>query len=205
MPALGPPAAPSPSAPTGAELAAHIHIPRRLPPRYDGQPLRHLSHSSYTKFLLCPDDWRRHYLKGERTPPSAAMFLGARVDDALSTYHRRQLEHGDTLNLDQLHDAYRDHWTRALAAEQAKRGGAWDDELDEPSAFTLGLQALTLALAELVPRLGRPTAVQRELEYALAPSLGGKIQGFVGLETLREPELGGELVPVIVDYKVKST
>src|SRR3954447_10426034 len=134
-----PPAPPPAPALTGAELAARIHIPRRLPVRYDGQRLRHLSHSSYTKFLLCPDDWRRHYLKGERTPPSGAMFLGARFDDALTTYYTRRLEHGETLTLDQLHDAYRDHWTRELAAETAQRGVRWEPDLDEPAAFTMGL------------------------------------------------------------------
>jgi hypothetical protein len=36
-----------------------------------------------------PEDWRRHYLLGQRTPPSGAMFLGGRVDDAISTYYRR--------------------------------------------------------------------------------------------------------------------
>jgi hypothetical protein len=202
-------AGPTPAAPsalTGAELAARIHIPRRLPPRYDGQPLRHLSHSSYSKFLLCPDDWRRHYLLGERTPPSAAMFLGARVDDALTTYYRRILERGHTLTLDQLQDAYRDHWTRELAAETAKRGVRWDAELDEPRAFTLGLEAIGLTLTELVPLIGRPVAVQRELEYTLAPGLEWTIQGFLDLETVREsPDRIGEPVAAIVDYKVKST
>src|SRR5688500_20269964 len=125
-------AAPAAAPMTAAELAARIHVPRRLPVRYDGQPMEHLSHSSYTRFLLCPDDWRRHYLKGERTPPSGAMFLGGRVDDALTTYYRRLLEHGERLTLDQLGDAYRDHWTRELAAEGAKRGVRWDDELDAP-------------------------------------------------------------------------
>src|SRR4051812_42818246 len=99
MSALAAPAAPSPPAPPRAELAARIRIPRRLPGRYDGQPPRHPSHSSYSKFLLCPDDGRRHYLKGERTPPSAAMFLGARVDDALSSYYRHLLECGEPLTL----------------------------------------------------------------------------------------------------------
>ena len=56
-------------------LAARIAVPRRLPARYDGQPLRHLSPSSYTRFLLCPEDWRRHYLLGERFAPNGAMFL----------------------------------------------------------------------------------------------------------------------------------
>src|SRR3954454_24296960 len=135
MSALAAPGAPSARPPTGAELAARIQIPRRLPVRSDGQPLRHLSHSSYAKFLLCPDDCRRHYLLGERTPPSGHMFLGARVDDALSTYYRHQLACGERLSLDQLQDAYRDHWTRELAAEQAQRGVNWDAELDEPGAF----------------------------------------------------------------------
>ena len=202
---LAPAAAPTAAPTTAAELAARIQVPRRLPVRYDGQPMQHLSHSSYSKFLLCPDDWRRHYLKGERTPPSAAMFLGGRVDDALSTYYRQLLEHGQTLTLDQLCDAYRDHWTRELAAEHAKRGVRWDAELDEPRAFTVGLDALALTLAELVPQIGRPVAVQRKLEYALAPDLQWTIQAYLDLETLRPAPDGGEPVPAIVDYKVKST
>src|SRR3954451_22314846 len=148
--------APAARPPTGAELAARIQIPRRLPVRYDGQPLQHLSHSSYSKFLLCPDDWRRHYLLGERTPPSGQMFLGARVDDALSTYHRHLLACGERLTLDQLQDAYRDHWTHELAEEQSKRGVHWDHELNEAAAFTMGLHALALTLRELLPMLGRP-------------------------------------------------
>ena len=56
-----------------------------------------------------------------------------------------------------------------------------------------------------MPRIGRPVAVQRELEYALAPDLEWTIQGYLDLETLREDPDGGEPVPAIVDYKVKST
>ena len=35
----------------------------------------------------------------------------------------------------------------------------------------MGLQAIELTLAELVPKLGQPTAVQRKLEFALAPGI----------------------------------
>ena len=203
-PASPPAEAPAALAAGAAALSARIQIPRRLPTRYDGEPLRHLSHSSYSRFLLCPDDWRRHYLKGERTPPSAAMFLGGRVDDALTTYYRQLLEHGSALTLDQLHDAYRDHWTHTLREEEAKRGIGWDSELDEARAFTIGLQALTLTLAELVPLIGRPVAVQRELEFALAPGLEWTIQGYLDVETLR-PGADGDAIPAVVDYKVKTT
>jgi hypothetical protein len=55
---------------------------------YKGHPLPVLSDSSITKFLTCPDDWRRHYLLGERGPASGSMFLGKRIDDVLTTYYR---------------------------------------------------------------------------------------------------------------------
>ena len=92
-PALAGSAAP----PTAAQLAARIEIPRRLPPRYDGQPLQHLSHSSVTRFWLCPESFRRYYVCGERHAPTGAMFLGRCVDDAITLYYRRILEHGERL------------------------------------------------------------------------------------------------------------
>jgi hypothetical protein len=48
-------AGPAVAIPSAAQLAARIQIPRTLPPRYDGQPLQHLSHSSYNRFILCPE------------------------------------------------------------------------------------------------------------------------------------------------------
>ena len=188
---------------SAAELAARIQIPRRLPVRYDGQPLRHLSNSSYTRFVLCAEDWRRRYLQGERTPPTGAMFLGSRVDDALTGYYRRQLEHGELLALDQVHDLYRDQWRQQLDAEQAKQGVTWEPDLTEPGAFQMGLDALALTFAELVPRLGRPVAVQRKLEFTIAP-VEWTVVCYLDLETIRETDTG-DPDPAVVDYKVKSS
>jgi hypothetical protein len=48
------PAAVAPT--TAAALAARIPIPTRLPVRvYDGERLRHLSNTSYTLFIACPE------------------------------------------------------------------------------------------------------------------------------------------------------
>jgi hypothetical protein len=38
-----------------AALAARIEVPRRLPPRHDGEPIRHLSHSSYALWVSCKE------------------------------------------------------------------------------------------------------------------------------------------------------
>ena len=80
----------------------------------------------------------------------------------------------------------------------------WDAELDEPRAFAVGPRgARRSRCAELVPLIGRPVAVQRELEYALAPGLEWTIQGFLDLETLRErPTDGGE--PVAGDRRLQG-
>jgi len=79
------------------------------------------------------------------------MFLGGRVDDAISTYYRRILELDERLAPEQVKDAYRDHWQRELAAEQDKLGIDWDAELGETGTFEMGLAAIDLTLAELVP------------------------------------------------------
>ena len=201
QPTLTGPPAPAPV--PAAELAARIAVPRTLPTRLDGEPLRHLSPSSYNRFLLCPEDWRRHYLLGERVPPNAAMFLGSRVDDALSVYYRQRLERRQTLELEQLRDAYRDLWFEQLEHEESQRGVRWEPELDEQAAFAIGLDALAITLAELVPALGEPVAVQRELEFRLAPGLDWTVKGVLDLETLRERD--GRTVPAVIDYKVKAT
>jgi hypothetical protein len=107
---------------TAAQLAARIQIPRRLPPPYDGQPLQHLSHSSYSRFVLCPEDWRRRYVLGEKTAPSGPMFLGRQVDDAITLYYRHILDHGERLSVDQLKDAFWDGWKAGAEAGREHSG-----------------------------------------------------------------------------------
>jgi hypothetical protein len=199
-----PAAAGSAARSTAAQLAARIEIPRRLPPRYDGQPLAHLPHSSVTRFWLCPESFRRYYVCGERSAPTGAMFLGRQVDDAITLYYRRILEQGERLALDQVRDAYWDGWKAATQAEREQLGIAWEEDLGEDRAFKLGLDVIELTFKQLVPRLGEPVAVQRRLEYTLAPGLEWSVLGFIDLEAVQR-DAGGNETPIIVDYKVKTT
>lgn len=189
---------------SAAELAARIPVPRRLPERYDGEPLRHLSPSSYSLWVSCPEAWRRRYIKGEKPPPSGSMFLGSRIDDALSAYHRRILEHGDRLALSQVLDLYREQWTTELEIECDKQGIEWEEDLAENAALEMGRKALELAMADLVPHLGDPVDVQRRLEYSIAPDLEWTVLCYLDLETVKEMP-GGEPAPTVVDFKVKTS
>jgi hypothetical protein len=132
------------------------------------------------------------------------MFLGSRVDDALSAYHRRILEHGDRLALDQVLDIYRELWHAELEAEQDKQGVDWEDDLTERVAFEVGREAVELAMAELVPHLGDPVDVQRRLEFTIATDLEWTVLCYLDLETLKECE-GPEPAPTVVDFKVKGS
>jgi hypothetical protein len=189
--------------PSAAQLASRIQIPRRLPPRYDGQPLQYLSHSSYNRFMLCPEDWRRRYILGEKTAPTGSMFLGRQVDEAISVYYQHILDHRERLSLDQVKDAFWDGWKAAAEAEHEQLGIAWEAELREESAFKLGLDAIDVTFSQLIPELGEPVAVQRKVEFTLAPGLEWSVLCYLDLETRRSD--AGELVPVVVDYKVKTT
>ena len=127
---------------SAAQLAARIQIPRRLPPRYDGQPLQHLSHSSYNRFVLCPEGWRRRYMLGEKAAPTGAMFLGRQVDEAITLYDPHILYDGDRLSLDQVKDASWDGWKAATEAEREQLGIAWEAEVREDRAIRVGLDAV---------------------------------------------------------------
>jgi hypothetical protein len=73
----------------------------------------------------------------------------------------------------------------------------------EESTFKLGLDAIDLSFTELIPQLGEPVAVQRRVEYQLAPGLQWSVLCYLDLETRRPA--AGEVVPAVVDYKVKTT
>jgi hypothetical protein len=188
---------------SAAELAARIPVPVQLPTRYhDGEPLRHLSPSSYNLWVTCREAYRRKYICGQREAPSGAMFLGSRVDDAVSLYYRQRLAR-EQLDLEQVKDAYRELWQQGLEQENEKLGVDWSD-IHPQAAFETGLAALTLTFEQLVPKLGEPVAVQRQVEFKLLPSLEWTILCYLDLEA-RGQTITGETIERVVDYKVKNS
>ena len=176
-----------PVGPTPRDIATQIRLPMRLPPNHRGEPLEHLSLSAINRFALCPDDYRRWYLRGERSSPTGSMFLGSRLDDALTAYMRSRIAGSGPLDPGQVKDAYNEAWKTELVEQQQKYGRIlWDEGQDEASAFALGLEAIDETLNRVVPRLGRPLHCQRRFEFRLAPNLRWSVIGYVDLDTIRE-------------------
>jgi hypothetical protein len=173
-------------APSAPPRTLRLHVPVTLPPNHRGEPLRKLSYTAVDRFRGCPDDYRRCYLLGEWGPKTGDMFVGSRVDDAISGYFRAQLS-GSTLDLDAVMDLYNELWKRELAYETARNGPVrFSTRRNEEQTHALGLQAVRYAMAKLVPHLGRPIAVQRRFEFKLAPALQWSVVGTADLDTIRE-------------------
>jgi hypothetical protein len=187
-----------------AWLAASVPVPVRLPVRYDGQRIMHLSATSYTLFCLCPDAWRRRYVLGIKDRTAAVVFLGRVVDAALSEYHRHELQSGERLAVEDVQAVFRDAWRSELEVEEDKLGVAWEPALDAETVHGIGEQAVAVALRRLVPQLGRPVAVQRRIEFKVSDMVDWTVEGHLDLETERENAFTDEPTAEVVDYKVKG-
>jgi hypothetical protein len=175
-------------APPAPSALSRLHVPVTLPPNHRGEPMRHLSYSSISRFRGCPEEFRRTAILGEWGPKTGEMFLGSRVDDAISAYYRHRLD-GTTLDLDAVLDLYTELWKRELAHEAARNGPVRFTALNREQTHAQGLKALELALAELIPHIGRPLAIQRRFEFKLHPDLQWSVVGAIDLDTIREQTL----------------
>lgn len=181
----------APPAPTGA-----LTVPIRLPARLDGRSINHLSASSYGAWTRCPEQWRRRYIAGERTPPVGAMFLGSRVDDTLTGFYERQLA-GEDLDTAQVLDLYRDIWTGC------DEDCVWEADLAQDRAEKIGRAAVEAYMTQVAPTMGRAVATQRKVNFALSDSAEWDIVGYLDLEAVVANE-HGEARKIAADYKVKG-
>ena len=150
-----------------AQLAARIQIPAAAR-RYDGQPLQHLSHSSYSRCVLCPEDWRRRYMLGEKKRPRDRCSSAARRrrDLALLPADPRRHE-----QLASTRSRTRSGTWQAEPTQSASNSGSPGNR-PPSSAFELGLEAVELTFEQLATprRAGRRPA---KVEYTLAPGSSG--------------------------------
>ena len=167
-------------------FADSVNAPIALPRDCNGKQIAHLSHSSVARWFACPDDWRRHYILRQRGPKAGVMFLGSRVDDAITEFYRRQIA-GSTMTLTELVDVFRDTWHSKLKTDGDRI--AWEHGLTPAIAERMGRTAVTLTYERLIPRLGTPVAAQRKFEIRLAPALQWTVVGYVDLDTRRTKDV----------------
>jgi hypothetical protein len=177
--------------PSTAADAPRLLAPIRLPRRLDGQRLDHLSATSLAKFWRCPEAFRQYYLARVRGPESAELRRGWIVDAAIDAYFKYLLATGEPLPRRDIEDIYDAVWQRRI--DDATVEIDWGDDTPAHVKET-GLIGLRAYLTELAPTV-RPTTVQREFAFALAPELAWTLTGRLDIE-----DADGD----IIDVKVKK-
>lgn len=174
---------------TAAELlAGAITPPTQLPPKPNRrtgalEPMRHLSVSSLNLFQGCPEAWRRRYLLGETDAATPAMIIGNAADDTLTVLFEARVGGSDIDADTLLGDVFEGVWQRTLAERAPIAFG--HDGLDEKLSRQRAHEATRVALTDLAPRLGRPTAVQRRFDLPLVAGASWTLNGYVDLDTVR--------------------
>jgi hypothetical protein len=177
--------------PQTADAAPRLLAPIRLPQRLDGQRLDHLSASSLARFWRCAESFRQRYLAGMRGPDSAELRRGWVVDSAITAHYKALLDTGETLSQRDIEDIYAAAWQRKIDDATVEIDWGDDSPADVKDSSLIALRAY---LAELAPTV-RPSSVQREFAFKLAPDLEWTLTGRLDLE-----DAAGD----VIDIKVKK-
>ena len=166
-------------------------------------PVQHLSASSVSMFMRCPEQYRQRYILGQKERPGAALVVGSGFHFAQETNFRQKIESHEDIAVEAVVEAFHAGWDREIE----KYGGAGEIEWDSrEAADTLRSKGAALSAAyrtQVSPAL-QPQAVElgflRDVEGIAVPFKG--FIDFVGTRETGVPwEDGFKADETVIDYK----
>lgn len=124
----------------------------------------HLSPTSVTQFLRCPEQWRRRHILGERLPPSAGIVRGKadhaahEANFAQKIYTRADLPVSDVL------DAYADKWMHEI--DDAGGPSELDGDDDLAKVKDIGAKVVSAYHVAVSPTI-QPSEVELPIEKVI--------------------------------------
>lgn len=144
------------------------------------------SQSELKTFLKCGKMWEFRYLKGMKTPPSAALTLGSSVDTAVTANLTHKLETGQELSAEAVLDEF------STDFDQRKNETDWQDD-DAGAQKDIGAELVKVHHREAAPLID-PATVQEN--FVIETDAGYDLEGVMDLT---------EKSGVIVDVKTSRT
>jgi hypothetical protein len=141
----------------------------------------HLSASSLTQFLRCPEQWRRVRLQKERERPSAALVWGSADHGAHEVNFRQKIETGTDISEDDLALAFADQFDLAVEKNGGESEIDWAD--DKPGNMLDRGVALAATYHRQVSPTIQPLAVEERFLVEL-PGVAVPILGFVDVRAV---------------------
>lgn len=170
--------------------------------------LGHLSASSISMFMRCPEQFRQRYVLGLKEAPGAALVLGRGFHFAQEFNFRHKLQSGEDASVANVQEAYHHGWDMELE----KFGGVSEIKWDSEKPDTLREKGEKLAVqyrVAVAPPL-QPIAVEQEFSVVLR-DVPVPVIGFIDLRARREIEssvLEAATVagrPATIDYKTAKS
>lgn len=133
-------------------MSLNLEAPRTL-------PVHHLSYSSISTYLGCPERWRRRYLEGEYEPTNQKMLVGKVVGRAIGAGYMQKIREG-TISAELLADTFDTEWT-----ENTQEEVDWEGQ--EPGVVKdSAAESLLVYATTLMPHV-TPVTVEESFEIRL--------------------------------------
>lgn len=134
----------------------------------------HLSYSSITTFLDCPEAWRRHYIAKEPTKTSPALIFGSAIHETVET---AIVETGqDLLSI------WGAKWPAALESKDIYWGVESPGQYFNEGLRILGNETIQTEIAKLKPAmvLGKYPAIEQKVELRV-PGVSVPVIGYIDI------------------------
>jgi hypothetical protein len=128
--------------------------------------IKHLSATSLGMLDRCPEQYRRRYLKGEKSRPAGALVWGAADHKAVGWGLEQKLLNGTLPSSSDTLDFFSDAWTAAIDEHGGSSEVDWDD--DKPGDLKTKAAALVKVYHEQVSPSISPVAVEHKFERHVA-------------------------------------
>lgn len=162
-------------------MARELAVPTRL-------PLEHLSVSSVSLLMRCPEKFRRRYIAREYEAPSPAMILGSAVGAAEGHADQCVIAGQERPSSGEVADLFSEEWEERIAREEIEWREEKPGEVKDVGVAVLGVYEQTI-----VPAI-RPVSVERRFLLDFE-GVEWKFEGFIDLE---------EADGAVVDRKVRK-
>lgn len=139
-------------------------------------PIQTLSATSLSKFVTCPESFRRRYLQKERDSFGLARFMGTVDHETIAYLFSRKME-GKVLTEEELEEAFGNIWNHELE----KAGDPVFAETERMETYNKGIRMIQLYREKVADRI-EPLAVEQKFEETI-PGIPVPLIGYVDLET----------------------
>jgi RecB family exonuclease len=159
-------------------------------------PVDHLSASSISTYLKCPETWRRRYIDDQRTPATTNMALG-------TTLHKLIERHNQALINNEAPPTFEAQsiWANLdleSRLNEAGPGAEWPEQQTTTEAATQILQGYETYANQILQGY-TPTSVERRITLEL-PNQAWTLTGYIDIEGI-DNETGET---IIADIKLRS-